>query len=142
MSRNLMLSFTAAAAIVGCLQPIAATAQGSAPAKPSTYAGCVTALPQASEMLVLSTPESCYLLSGAVSPAMAGHQVQLSAILIPQQGTQPITLQVKSVLGTKAACSQTCTLRPPGTRGLGPKDKPGREGGTPGVTNSPGSPQP
>lgn len=109
----------------------------AAAVKPSMYEGCVTALPQASDRLVLSSAGSCFLLSGSVNAAMAGHQVQLNAVLIPQQGMQPVSLQVKSVMGVQASCSQTCSLQPPGTRGLGPKDKPGREGGTPGLHSNP-----
>ena len=136
MTRNHYCVFVAASSLLNCVLCTHASAQTAA-TKSTVYAGCATSLPQAKEMLVLATADACYLLSGSAPADIAGHQVQLSAALIPQQGMQPITLQVTSVKSVKAACSQTCILQPPGTRGLGPKDKPGREGGTPGVTSSP-----
>ena len=141
MNRKSNFCPTAVFGLLGSVLCIHTQAQTPAAANPTMYVGCATVLPQANNTLVLSSAGSCFLLGGSVTSALVGHQIQVNAVLVPQQGVQPISLQVKSVVAVKAACSQTCTLQPPGTRGLGPRDKPGREGGTPGVTSSP-QPQP
>lgn len=137
-------------AIAGCVViagPLAfAQAAGSetAPPKPSapaTYSGCVQKAPDAPTTLVISTATACARLAGNVSAdTLAGHQVELTGILTPRTPSIPASIQVDSVGSVGKSCTDVCSLRPPGTRGLHrPNDNavPGTEGGTPGVTTAP-----
>jgi hypothetical protein len=138
-------------AIAGCLcatgaQAFAQGAGASAPpaakpAAPATYSGCVQKAPGASTDLVISTPTACARLSGKVSAGdLAGHEVELKGVLTPRSVSAAASLQVDSVVSVGKSCSDVCSLRPPGTRGLhAPQGGaiPGSEGGTPGVTAPP-----
>ena len=128
-----------ALAALGCAGAgLAQTAQNASPAVPATYRGCMTALSATTNDYVLASGDRCYYVHDASAAKGVGHEVVLRAVLIPQQGPQPTTLALKGAVTVRAACSQACTLQPPGTRGLGPHDKPGPEGATQGLT----SPQP
>ena len=135
---------TAIALSLGLPTLFANSQSGTAPAKPQatgSYTGCLTPVSTAPDNFVLANANRCYLVADPAAAKGVGHEVVLKASLVPQQGNQPITLVLKGPVEVKAACSQTCTLHPPGTRGLGPGDKPGPEGATQGVTSSP-QPQP
>jgi hypothetical protein len=111
------------------------------PAAPATFSGCVQKAPDAPTTLVISTPTACARLAGNVSAdTLAGHQVELTGILTPRTPSAPASIQVGSVGSVGKSCTDVCSLRPPGTRGLHrPTDNavPGTEGGTPGVTTAP-----
>ena len=135
-------------AIVGCFAGAQASAQaaGSQPAAakppaPATYSGCVQKAPNSTTDLVISTPTACARLTGNVSAdTLAGHQVELTGILTPRTPSAAASLQVDSVSSVGKSCTDVCSLRPPGTRGLHrPNDGmiPGSEGGTPGLTTTP-----
>lgn len=115
------------------------TAAGKPPAA-ATYSGCVQKAPDSPTTLVISTPTACARLTGKVSPdTLAGHAVVLNGILTPSTASAPASIQVNSVGSVGNSCSDVCSLRPPGTRGLHRPDSavPGSEGGTPGVTTAP-----
>jgi hypothetical protein len=114
------------------------------PPAPATYSGCVQKAPDSTD-LVLSTPKVCALLTGK-PPAklsvdvLAGHQVELTGILTPRTSSAAASIEVHSLGSVGNACSETCALHPPLSRGLHkPTDSavPGTEGGTPGLTTTP-----
>jgi len=106
----------------------------------ATYSGCVQKAPDVPTTLVISTPTVCAKLAGKVSAdALAGHTVVLNGILTPSTASAPASIQVNSVGSVGNSCSDVCSLRPPGTRGLHRPDSavPGSVGGTAGVTTTP-----
>jgi hypothetical protein len=137
-------------AIAGCFAVVGPLAIAQAaggetappkPAAPAAYSGCVQKASDAPTTLVISTPNACARLAGNVSAdTLAGHQVELTGILTPRTPSAPASIQVDSVGSVGKSCTDVCSLRPPGTRGLHrPNDNavPGTEGGTPGVTTAP-----
>ena len=111
------------------------------PAAPATYAGCVQKASASDPTLVISTPNACAKLTGKVSADdLAGKQVELKGILTPRTPSAAASIQVDSVVSVGKSCTDVCSLRPPGTRGLHPPQNdavPGSEGGTPGVVAQP-----
>jgi hypothetical protein len=135
-------------AIAGCFAGAQASAQaaGSGPAAakppaPATYSGCVQKAPDSTTDLVISTPTACARLTGNVTAdTLAGHQVELTGILTPRTPSAAASIQVGSVSSVGKSCTEVCSLRPPGTRGLQrPANSaiPGGEAGTPGMTTTP-----
>ncbi len=142
--------FTMGAVIAGCacMAGTQAFAQGSdsvpptpKPPAPATFSGCVQKAPDSSTTLVISTPTACAKLSGQFSvDNLAGHQVELKGILTPRSTSAAATIQVDSVVNVGQTCTDVCSLRPPGTRGLHPPQGdavPGSKAGTPGVAAPP-----
>ena len=83
--------------------------------------------------LILSGESVCAKLNGNFSSdKLIGHEVDLKGVLTERTASTPASIQVDSVNSIGKSCSNTCSLRPPGTRGLG-GEKPGKEGGTPGA---------
>ena len=116
--------------------------EGTASKTPAaaTYSGCVQKAPDSPTTLVISTPTACAKLTGKVSAdTLAGHAVVLNGILTPSSTSTPASIQVNSVSSVGNSCSDVCSLRPPGARGLHKPDNavPGSEGGTAGVTSTP-----
>ena len=134
-----------ATAIAACLAGLHASAQAAgsappAPATPATFKGCVQKAPGSDGTIVISTANTCARLTGKLAAdPLAGHEVELQGILTPRVSGAAASIEVNSVVKVGDACSQVCTLRPPGTRGLRRPDKavPGSEGGTPGVAPKP-----
>jgi hypothetical protein len=112
------------------------------PAPEQSFSGCVQRSAADKDTLILSTDSVCATLAGKVSATqLAGHQVDLKGVLTPRTPAIPASIQVGSVVSVGKECSDVCSLRPPGTRGLGKGgEMPGKEGGTPGEVNRP--PQP
>lgn len=114
-----------------------AQAADSTPPAPATYKGCVQKSPGSDNTLILSTANVCAKLTGKVSAdSLAGHEVELQGILTPRTPSAAASIHVNSVNSVGSACTNICSLRPPGTRGLHkPEDNavPGTEGGTPGA---------
>jgi hypothetical protein len=113
-----------------------------APSKPANFSGCVQKAPGSATDLIISTPTACARLTGDAVSAdkLSGHQVDLTGIFTPRTSSTPASIQVNSVNKVGDACSDVCSLRPPGTRGLhGPSNQavPGSEGGTPGAAVEP-----
>jgi hypothetical protein len=98
------------------------------------FQGCVQLSPTDNTTLILSTETACAKLTGKVSATdLAGHQVDLKGVLTPRTRTLPASISVDTVISVGKACSDVCSLKPPGTRGLGKGgETPGKEGGTPG----------
>ena len=100
------------------------------------FTGCVTPSTQDKGKLVLRSKESCSELAGNLVSAskLAGHTVTLEGALAPASGPEPETLTVSAVKQVGEACSSTCSLEPPGSRGLGKKkgEAIDKIGGTPG----------
>lgn len=84
------------------------------------------------EFLTLCEPHNCSLLRGKVENRWAGHTVKLRGVLHAATSTQPRTISVEEVLEVGEACKAACQPAISG-RGIGPKDKPQGEGGTPGA---------
>jgi len=136
-----------ALAVAGCLCAAAAQASAQAPAAapappaPATYTGCVQKAPGSDTALVISAPKACARLTGkAAATSLAGHQVELKGILTPLTPAAAASIQVDSVVSVGKSCTDVCSLRPPGTRGLHPPQQdaiPGTEGGTPGEVAPP-----
>ena len=114
-----------------------APAAATAPA-PAKFSGCVQPVPTDKETLVLSTDTVCAKLTGKFAAAdLTGHQVELSGVLTPRTHDTPASIEVGSVSSVGKTCTDLCSLKPPGTRGLGRgAQTPGKEGGTPGLTSS------
>jgi len=132
----------AASLLIACslaLLPSNAVAQSAQPPATApadvTYKGCVQSLPTDKETLVLSSDTVCARLTGKFAAAdLAGHEVELKGVLTPRSPGVSASISVGSVVSVGKSCSSTCSLRPPGTRGLGKgSEKPGKEGGTPGL---------
>ena len=110
-----------------------AQGQITTPSPVTSHTGCVTATPDDTTSLVLSAPSGCSLLSGKLAKArLAGHVVVLKGTLLDATPTTPQTLLIDNVQSVGAACQETCTLEPPGHRGLHSKPKNGTQAGTPG----------
>jgi hypothetical protein len=134
-----------------CFAAIQASAQASTqapgttppptPAAPATYSGCVQKAPSPDTTLVISTPTACARLTGKLPvDDLSGHQVELKGILTPRTTSSSASIQVDSVISVGSSCSDVCSLRPPGARGLHPPQDgaiPGSEGGTPGAVPTP-----
>ena len=142
----LLIAF--AACFAGAQASAQAPANPPAPPKPlapATYSGCVQKAPDSTTDLVISTAKVCAVLTGKVSvDTLAGHQVELTGILTPRTSSAAASIQVNSVGSVGKSCTETCALKPPLSRGLHkPADSavPGSEGGTPGLTNKPTTPQ-
>ena len=119
-----------------------AVASAQTPAKPApeTLTGCVARIPTTADKYVIATGNRCMLLTGSYDPTkIADHEVTATGTEVEPSGTLPLTLNVQSIKSVKAACTKTCVLEPPGTRGIHGKERPGAEGGTPGVTKTPGA---
>lgn len=103
---------------------------------PATFSGCVQKSSGERPVLILNAPNACAVLEGKAARAeLAGHEVQLTGILVPRTASAPTTIRVSAITERGAVCSSTCVPEPPGTRGLHrPSDHeiPGSEGGTPG----------
>ncbi len=107
---------------------------------PARYEGCVAKLPNV-ERYVLATGNRCMLLAGGFNPKeVADHLVVLHGLLLEPTGMDPLTLKVDAPAVIKNACTETCKLVPPGTRGVHGKEKPGSEGGPPGAVKPPDQP--
>lgn len=130
---------------IAAAQPPAPPAATPAPAKaaaPASYSGCVQKAPGSTTDLVISTPTVCARLTGDAASAdkLAGHQVDLTGLFTPRTSSTAASIQINSVNKVGAACTEVCSLRPPGTRGLhSPSNQatPGSEGGTPGAVADP-----
>jgi hypothetical protein len=125
-----------------------ASAQGSGsapptpkPATPATFSGCVQKAPDSSTALVISSPTACARLTGKfTADELVGHQVELEGVLTPRSASAAASIQVDSVISVGKSCSDVCSLRPPGTRGLHPPQgdaTPGSKAGTPGAAAPP-----
>ena len=139
MTRSLPLLIT----LLAC-GTIPTQAQNPANSNPQTFSGCVARIANTADKYVLATADRCMLLTGKYNVTKAAdHEITATGILIDPTGFAPLTLDIQSVAVVKAACTRTCVLEPPGTRGIHGKERPGKEGGTPGLTSTPGSgPQP
>ena len=147
MNRLMHRSSSAGLGLLACsLLPVAAQTTPPAATKPTpqTFSGCVARIPNTPDKYVLSTGDRCMLLNGKYNAAAAAdHEITATGILIDPTGFAPLTLDIQSVAAIRAACTRTCVLDPPGTRGIHGKERPGKEGGTPGLTTTPGTtPQP
>lgn len=110
--------------------------------KPASYSGCVSEISSAPGNFVLATADRCVLLDAADAKGkLAGHDVVLKGVVSEASGMVPATLHVRSTVSVKAACTRTCTLPAPGTRGAHGSERPGHEGGTPGEKTEPRKPQ-
>lgn len=113
-----------------CLAAIGVAAAQSGHTK---YTGCV--MTDMDGHLTFCEPDHCSLLTGAgVGPKLSGHTVTVEASVKQAADGQPRRVVVTKVISVGATCNQTCALYPVHSRGFGTKDKPGSEGGTPGVT--------
>lgn len=102
----------------------------------ATYSGCV--MKDLDGNLTLCEPDHCSLLTGeGVDAKLAGHAVTVNGTVKEAADGQPRRVIVTKIVSVNAACNQTCALYPVHHRGIGSKDKPGSEGGTPGVTAKP-----
>lgn len=126
-------SLSAVLLTAGCL--LICSGQTS-PAASDTFTGCAMLLEGHPDFLTLCEPHNCSLLRGAVDAKWAGHTVTLRGVLRAATSTQPRTLEVKEAVSVGGTCTAVCRPTIPG-RGLGPKDKPSGEGGTPGVVEKP-----
>ena len=105
----------------------------AAPAQ-ANFQGCVQRSTADKSTLILSGETVCAKLTGAFSPEkLLGHQVDLKGVLTERTVSTPASIDVGSVNSVGKSCSNTCSLQPPGTRGLRGGEKPGKEGGTPGM---------
>ena len=109
-------------------------AQPAQPA-PTSYSGCVQRSTADKDTLILNGETVCAKLTGTFSAdKLAGHEVDLKGVLTERTAATPASIRITSVTSIGKSCSNTCSLQPPGTRGLNKGgEKPGKEGGTPGA---------
>jgi hypothetical protein len=87
-------------------------------------------------------PDNCSVLIGKdVNAKLSGRSVTLRATIQAATAATPRTLTVTSIVSIGAACNQSCSPRPPGHRGIGGREHPGSEGGTPGLRPATPTPQ-
>jgi hypothetical protein len=116
----------------------AALVAAAPPAAETSHTGCVMATEGGD--WTFCEPDHCSLLTGkGVGPKLAGHKVTVRGAVHEANVSAPRMIVVSSVISVGPACADRCRL-PPIHRGFGPKEHPGSEGGTPGVT--PPQPQP
>ena len=104
--------------------------QKKAEAAAVSYTGCVDEAAAAGAVCACFRG-ALHAADGGFQVAVAGHEVTMKGLLAEPIDLAPLTLEVKSTVAVKEACSKPCTLEPPGTRGLHGKEKPGSEGGPP-----------
>ena len=105
-------------------------------ASEATYSGCVMESAAEKGTYVLSADAVCAKLTGKLATGeLAGHEIDLKGVLTPRVARTAASIAVNSVDHVGKSCSDVCSLRPPGTRGLG-GERPGREGGRPGATSN------
>lgn len=122
-----------------CIFLIAMRCQGQAaphlevPA-PSKFVGCVQRSTTEKNLVFISGESICAKLTGNFSAEkLIGHEVDLRGVLTERTTSTPAEIRVGSINSVGKACSNVCSLQPPGTRGLRGPEKPGKEGGTPGA---------
>jgi hypothetical protein len=99
----------------------------------ANFAGCVQRSTADKNTFVLSGESVCAKLTGTFSSEkLLGHEVDLKGVLTERTPSSPASIDVHAINSIGKSCSNTCSLHPPGTRGLG-GEKPGKEGGTPGA---------
>lgn len=129
VTRILTLSLCAIA--IPCLSQ--ATPHSTTPV-PTTFAGCAQRSTTDKNIVILSGETVCAKLTGTFSSEkLLGHEVNLKGVLTERTASNPASIQVGSINSVGKSCSNTCSLQPPGTRGLRGGEKPGKEGGTPGM---------
>lgn len=122
-----------------CVCSIAMPCLGQAASHPATpassnFAGCVQRSTTDKSTVILSGESICAKLTGSFSSdKLIGHEVDLKGVLTERTAASPATINVGSINSVGKSCSNTCSLQPPGTRGLRGGEKPGKEGGTPGA---------
>jgi hypothetical protein len=139
---GIALSFVLASAITSIgLRAQEPTPAPPKPPAPTAFSGCVQKAPGSADTLVISTPNACATLKGAVSvDKLSGRQVDLKGVLTPKTPSAPASIDVTTVVSVGQSCSEVCSLKPPGTRGLHrppANEVPGTEGGTPGAPEQP-----
>ncbi len=98
----------------------------------ATHTGCV--MTDMDGHLTLCEPNHCSLLTGeGVSAKLSGHTVTVEGTVEDARDGQPRRVVVTKIVSVGASCNQNCGLYPVHPRGIGGKDKPGSEGGTPGA---------
>jgi hypothetical protein len=122
----------------------APAATAAAPAPAQSFKGCVQQSTTEKSTLVLSTDTVCATLTGKFTASrIAGHEIEIKGVLTPRTAAAPASIRVDGVVEVGKACTDVCSLRPPGSRGLTRGGEiPGREGGTPGEAPSAASPNP
>ena len=107
-------------------------AMGLALAPQPKYTGCV--MKSEGGDFTFCEPAHCSLLKGEkVGERLVGHVVIVRGIVTNATDDEPRTLSVSEIVEFGKVCDQHCSLKPPGKRGVFPKEKPGSEGGTPGL---------
>ena len=97
-----------------------------------TRTGCV--MQTEAGWFTFCEPDACAEIKGTgVDAKLAGRKVTARGTMQTESATGK-TFVVTQVVTVGGACDERCSPRPVGHRGLGSKDKPGAEGGTPGVT--------
>jgi hypothetical protein len=126
-----IIALAACSAVTHCL---AQTVPQPAPSTPAHFAGCVQRSTTDKDIVVLSGDAVCAKLTGNFSTEkLIGHEVDLKGVLTERTAATPASIRVNSVGSIGKGCSNICSLQPPGTRGLRGPEKPGKEGGTPGM---------
>jgi hypothetical protein len=102
---------------------------------PTGYSGCVKRSATDKDILILSGENVCAKLTGTLATdKLVSHEVDLKGVLTERTTSNPASIRIASVTSIGKSCSRTCSLQPPGTRGLNKGgEKPGKEGGTPGA---------
>lgn len=115
---------------------VLALALQTPPAAETVHTGCVM-MTEGGDY-TFCEPETCSLLQGKeLAAKLAGHKVTLRGTVQAASKDGPRTLLVSHVVKIGGACTEACSPWPPIHRGIVPKDRPGSEGGTPGVVAKP-----
>ena len=125
--------------VIFCICSTAMQCLGQATPRPATpaasnFAGCVQRSTTDKDTVVLSGESICAKLTGSFSAEkLVGHEVDLKGVLTERTAANPAAISVGSINSVGKACTNVCSLQPSGTRGLRGREKPGKEGGTPGA---------
>lgn len=121
---------------VFALLPCYAQDRNAQKPKSEIISGCVTPSTQDKGKLVVRSKDSCSELGGkqAVAGRLSGHIATLEGTLTEATSADPETFTILSVKEIGQTCTETCTLEPPGSRGL--KRKMGKLGGTAGAKDT------
>jgi hypothetical protein len=101
-----------------------------------THSGCV--MQTEAGWFTFCETDACSVIKGAgIDAKVAGHKITAIGTVQPATAIAGRIFTVTKVLKVGDKCDQICSPNPPHHRGIGGKDKPGAEGGTPGVVTPP-----
>jgi hypothetical protein len=108
--------------------------QTTPPPSVTHFAGCVQRSTTDKDTIILSNETLCAKLTSTFPmEKVVGHEIDLKGVLTNGTASTPAAIRVGTITSIGKSCTDTCSLLPPGRRGLKKGELPGKEGGTPGM---------